>query len=286
MFFGRIISSSTSDFHKEIDRNLHEVKEIGKVSPELDFHRMISIPNANSVVTLNEMGLSFWNVANKLKKKSSYPVPRLAFSSQNIAFVPELNLVIVSLSYSESSIFRLEKKPRLICKSPISLPYNDYLHSMKTVVSFGNDMLSIWGIINKKIYCKAKGSFHTAKYLNGLDKLATFEGLFCELYVYDIDREKKGLANRKLLYSNDNTFGCLNQLDWLEKRKILQTIKLNNEAMLLTWSEEGSDDSYILDLKKFKAHALKQKIGKVCFYSAKAKSFVTCKEDKLYLWKF
>jgi len=158
------------------------------------------------------------------------------------------------------------------------------------------------------------------KYLTGLNKLATFEGLFCELNVYDIDTNTKTLKNPKRLYTNDSSFGCLNEIEWVEKRNLLivtdavvgavkmyghrdcgkwqelrtfekdgilsQIIRLSNETILLSFGDKSEENSYILELNKMKLQRLGQKVPKICLYSEPKKTFVGCKEGQLSLWKF
>jgi len=317
--FRRIFSSSNDDISKEMNENLHEIKDLGKAPGDLDFHKMCSLPQQNTIITLNDLTLTVWNMKS-VKKQSVYPVPRLVFSSQNLTFIKELKLLIVTLRSNEASIFSLTKRPKLLCKSPVALPYTEYIHQLGIVISFGKDMLSIWGIYNRKVYCRTKGSFHKVKYLKGLNKLATFEGLFCEMNVYDIDENTKTLKNCKRLYTNDSSFGCLNEIEWVEKKNLLivtdsvvgavkmygyrdcrkwqeirtfekdailsQIIRLSNETILLTWGDKNQENSYIIELNKMKLQRLGQTVPKICLYSEPKKTFVACKEGQLSLWKF
>jgi len=317
-FRRNFFSSNTNDISRELEQNLKEIKDLGKVPTDLDLHRACAIPKDNIIITLNDSSLITWDIKT-LKKQAGYPVPRLVFSSQNLTFITELKLLLVTFKSNESSIFSLRGKPRLLCKSPVALPYTEYINPLNIVISFGKDLLSIWGIFNKQVYCTIKGSFHTIKFLKGLNKIAAFEGLFCELYVYDIDPEKKTLRNRKQLYSNDNSFGCINQIEWLENRNLLlvtdsvigmvkmfsckneqwqeirtiekegflsHALRLNSELVFLSWTNRGKIESFLFEHRKNKVQSLKAKIQKIHFYSPEKKIFASNKDDGLVLWGF
>lgn len=317
--FRRVFSSGNGESQKDFESDLRQVKEIGQTPQDLDFHRVLNVPKSNITIALNDMALTVWDIYS-LKKKRTYPTTRLVFASQNITLIESQKLIIVTLRSHETSIFSFNRNLRLICKAPVAEPYTEYIPSLKAVVSFGDGLLSIWGLYNRKVYYKGRGSFKNVKYLTGLDKIATFEGLFCELHVYDIDKEKKALINKKLLFSNDSTYGNLNSLEWIEGKNLLimsdsvlgtikifscregkrwdtvatiekpgdllHPVRVSTEMMLATWKSKGEDNSYLIELKKMKTHELNKKVSKICFCSPDAKKFVTCHDNTLSLWKF
>jgi len=280
--------------------------------------RIYYIPNKNVFLTLNETYLAILDPYT-LKKKLSHPIPRLFLASQNICYLSDINIFIVTTRANMSSIFHLSNKLKLIGTAPVGLPFLEHVPKTNLMISYGKFEVITWNLYTGETYYQEGGSFHKVKYLKGINKVATFEGLFCELYIYDLTSQK-GFTKKQKLYTNDNSFGSLNQIEWLDESKslvvadsvegkiliwslspqrkwnkihtiekdgiITQALKLSPEVFIFSWNINKQEESYIMETSSGNLKRLKKEIKKVLYCSSKTKEIISHSDNELLRYRF
>lgn len=292
-------------------------KEIEPLPPTIRIERLFFVPEQNSIITIESKSISFWTL-NDLKKKSSYSIPCLFLSSQNITFIAPASIFLVTTQAQKSSMFSIKHGMRMIKSCPVALPFSDYIASQKLVVSYGKDMLVLWNPFNNKVHYQQVESFHNVKFLSGINKIAFFIGLFCEFAILDLDRNLKP-GRKHTIYSDDHSFGCLNQIEWIESTKtllmtdsimgkvmmwklsgkkwiktfeldkggiLLQSLMLSDDMFVCTWSLVDKRESYIIIPNSGKMIKMKKDIKKVKFFSRETGRILSIEGNSLYLFKY